>query len=189
MLAKRFGAAVIALTIDESRHGEDRRATSCAIARRLVDFACNRHGLAQSDLLIDPLTFTIATGNEDDRKLAQWTLEGIARDPRRVPRHPDHPRAVQHQLRAEPGGARGAELGVSRPRAARRHDRRDRARVEDPAAAPDRRPEEVQVAEDLIFDRRREGYDPLQRLLELFAGPQGRRCTVKKSAPKRSRAA
>ena len=30
-------------------------------------------------------------------------------------------------------------------------------------------PEEVKVAEDLIFDRRREGYDPLQRLLELFA--------------------
>ena len=30
--------------------------------------------------------------------------------------------------------------------------------------------EEKQVAEDLIFDRRREGYDPLQRLLELFAG-------------------
>jgi 5-methyltetrahydrofolate--homocysteine methyltransferase len=30
--------------------------------------------------------------------------------------------------------------------------------------------EEKQVAEDLIFDRRREGYDPLQKLLELFAG-------------------
>ena len=41
-------------------------------------FACNQHGLPQSDLLIDPLTFTIATGNEDDRKLARWTLEGIA---------------------------------------------------------------------------------------------------------------
>ena len=27
--------------------------------------------------MIDPLTFTIATGNEDDRKLGQWTLEGI----------------------------------------------------------------------------------------------------------------
>ena len=52
-----------------SRHGEDRGATSCEVARRLVDFACNQHGLPQSDLLIDPLTFTIATGNEDDRKL------------------------------------------------------------------------------------------------------------------------
>ena len=76
-LAKQFGAAVIALTIDETgmaKTAEDK----LEVARRLVDFACDRHGLPQSDLLIDPLTFTIATGNEDDRKLAQWTLEGIA---------------------------------------------------------------------------------------------------------------
>ncbi len=48
-----------------------------AIAERLVEFACRTHGLQQCDLLIDPLTFTIATGNEDDRKLGEWTLEGI----------------------------------------------------------------------------------------------------------------
>ena len=40
-------------------------------------FACDKHGLPQSDLLIDPLTFTVATGNEDDRKLAEYTLDGI----------------------------------------------------------------------------------------------------------------
>src|SRR6202000_1493346 len=76
-LAKQFGAAVIALTLDEvgTAKSAERKLEN---ARRLVDFACNRYGLAQSDLLIDPLTFTIATGNEDDRKLAQWTLEGIA---------------------------------------------------------------------------------------------------------------
>ena len=84
VLAKKFGAAVIALTIDEvgmAKTPEDK----LKIARRLVDFACNTHGLAQSDLLIDPLTFTIATGNEDDRKLAQWTLEGIPRSARNSP--------------------------------------------------------------------------------------------------------
>lgn len=48
-----------------------------AIARRLHDLACGEYGLPSSDLLIDPLTFTIATGQEDDRKLALWTLEGI----------------------------------------------------------------------------------------------------------------
>ena len=42
-----------------------------------MEFACDTHGLPQSDLMIDPLTFTVATGNEDDRKLGQWTLEGI----------------------------------------------------------------------------------------------------------------
>ncbi len=76
LLAKKFGAAVIALTIDEVGMAKTAE-QKLAVARRLVDFACNQHGLPQSDLLIDPLTFTIATGNEDDRKLGQWTLEGI----------------------------------------------------------------------------------------------------------------
>ncbi|MCA3417147.1 MAG: homocysteine S-methyltransferase family protein, partial [Roseomonas sp.] len=76
LLARKFGAAVIALTIDEvgmAKTAEDK----LRIARRLVEFACDKHGLPQSDLMIDPLTFTVATGNEDDRKLGLWTLEGI----------------------------------------------------------------------------------------------------------------
>jgi 5-methyltetrahydrofolate--homocysteine methyltransferase len=167
LLAKKFGAAVIALTIDEvgmAKTVEQKLAT----ARRLVDFACNQHGLPQSDLLIDPLTFTIATGNEDDRKLGQWTLEGIKAI------HDEFPdiqiilglsnisfglnpaaRAVlnsvflDHAVRA---GMTGAIVHVSKIRPLH-------------LIAP----EEVEVAEDLIFDRRREGYDPLQRLLEIFA--------------------
>ena len=59
-------------------------------------------------------------------------------DPCGIPRHPDHPRPVECQLRAEPGGARGAEQRVPGPCGACGHDRRDRACVEDPAAAPDR---------------------------------------------------
>src|SRR3712207_2261521 len=43
-------------------------------------------------------------------------------------------------------------------------------------------PEEVEVAEDLIFDRRREGYDPLQRMLELFAGRKAKDTGAKKRA-------
>ena len=168
VLAKRFGAAVIALTIDEvgmAKTAEDK----LRIARRLVDFACNQHGLPQSDLLIDPLTFTIATGNEDDRKLAQWTLEGIAAI------HAEFPdiqiilglsnvsfglnpaaRAVLNSVfldHARRAGMTGAIIHVSKIRPMHLIAE-----------------EERQVAEDLIFDRRREGYDPLQRLLELFAG-------------------
>jgi len=62
-LARKFGASVIALTIDEegmAKKAEDK----LRIARRLVDFACNQYGLQQHDLMIDPLTFTICTGNE-----------------------------------------------------------------------------------------------------------------------------
>ncbi len=49
-------------------------------------------------------------------------------------------------------------------------------------------PEEAKVAEDLIFDRRTEGYDPLQKMLRLFAGKKAAD-TVKKHAPIRWRAA
>ena len=167
ILAKKFGAAVIALTIDEvgmAKTPEDK----IKVARRLVDFACNQHGLAQSDLLIDPLTFTIATGNEDDRKLAQWTLEGIAAISREFPDIQiilglsnvsfglnAAARAVLNSVfldHAVKAGMTGAIVHVSKIRPLH-------------LIAP----EEVQVCEDLIFDRRREGYDPLQKLLEIFA--------------------
>src|SRR5690606_26211774 len=71
-LVRKFGQAVIALSIDEqgmAKQAEDK----LRVTRRLVEFACGRYGLPRSDLLIDPLTFTIATGNEDDRKLGLWT--------------------------------------------------------------------------------------------------------------------
>ena len=167
LLARKFGAAVVALTIDEvgmAKTAEDK----LRIATRLVEFACDRHGLPQSDLMIDPLTFTIGTGVEDDRKLGLWTLEGI----RQIhARFPDiqivlglsnisfglNPAAravlnsvfLDHAVRA---GMTAAIVHVSKIRPLHLI----------PA-------EEVKVAEDLIFDRRTEGYDPLQKLLELFA--------------------
>lgn len=83
-LAKKFGAAMIALTIDEQGMAKtvDRK---LEIAHRLFDFCCNKHGLPPSDLMIDPLTFTICTGNEDDRKLGLWTLEAIERISKELP--------------------------------------------------------------------------------------------------------
>src|SRR4029077_10264160 len=83
-LARRFGTAVIALTIDETgmaKEGEHQ----LAVARRLHDFACGRHGLPPSGLLFDPLTFTICTGNEDDRRLGLNTLEAIEQISRAMP--------------------------------------------------------------------------------------------------------
>jgi 5-methyltetrahydrofolate--homocysteine methyltransferase len=180
ILARRFGAGVIALTIDETGMAKtaDRK---LEVARRLVDFACNQYGLPQSDLLIDPLTFTIATGNEDDRKLGLWTLEGI-----RAIRaeFPDiqiilglsnisfglNPAAravlnsvfLDHAVRA---GMTGAIVHASKIRPLHQIA-----------------PEEVAVAEDLIFDRRGEGYDPLQRVLEIFADRKAADATKRKRA-------
>ena len=180
LLARRFGAAVIALTIDEEGMAKSPE-RKLEIAARLVDFACARHGLQQSDLLIDPLTFTIATGNEDDRKLGQWTLEGIRliRD-----QFPDiqmilglsnisfglNPaaRAVLNSVfldHAVKAGMTGAIVHASKIRPLHQIA-----------------PEEVQVAEDLIFDRRRDGYDPLQRLLEMFADRKAADATRRRRA-------
>lgn len=75
-LAKKYGAAMIALTIDEEGMAKTVE-RKLEITRRLVKFCCDDYGLPHSDLMIDPLTFTICTGNEDDRKLGQWTLEAI----------------------------------------------------------------------------------------------------------------
>ena len=83
-LARRFGAAVIALTIDETGMAKEVE-HKLAVARRLYDFACNKHGLPPADLLFDPLTFTICTGNEDDRRLGLNTLDAIERIAQALP--------------------------------------------------------------------------------------------------------
>src|SRR5258708_7890788 len=84
ILAKRFGTAVIALTIDETGMAKDVE-HKVAVARRLHDFACNRFRLPEADLLFAPLTFTICTGNDDHRKLGLWTLEAIERIRAEIP--------------------------------------------------------------------------------------------------------
>ncbi|MCA3308170.1 MAG: methionine synthase [Roseomonas sp.] len=180
ILARKFGAAVIALTIDEvgmAKTAEDK----LRIARRLVEFACDKHGLPQSDLMIDPLTFTVATGNEDDRKLGLWTLEGIRMIREEFPdiqiilglsnisfglnpaaRHVLNSVFLDHAVKA---GMTGAIVHVSKIKPLHQIA-----------------PEEVKVAEDLIYDRRTEEYDPLQKMLELFAGRKAADATAKKRA-------
>ncbi|HEX6980325.1 MAG TPA: methionine synthase [Alphaproteobacteria bacterium] len=179
-LARRFGCAVVALTIDEQGMAKEAE-RKVAIAKRLFEFACGRFGLPASDLLIDPLTFTIATGNEDDRKLGLWTLEGIERIREALPdvqiilglsnisfglnpaaRHVLNSVFLDHAIRR---GLTGAIV----------HHSKIMPLHKIPA-------EEVQVAEDLIFDRRREGYDPLQAFIALFQNRSAGEKTARKRA-------
>jgi 5-methyltetrahydrofolate--homocysteine methyltransferase len=86
-LLRRYGAACVALTIDEDpvagmAKTADRK---LAIAERIHDLYTRKWALDERDLLFDPLTFTIATGNEDDRKLGLETLEGIRLIAQRFP--------------------------------------------------------------------------------------------------------
>ena len=77
-LVKRYGQAVLALTIDETGMATtaDRKV---AVAERFVADATGKYGLKKHQLFIDPLTFTLATGEAVWRKSAVETLEGIAR--------------------------------------------------------------------------------------------------------------
>ncbi|MCX6133727.1 MAG: methionine synthase [Ignavibacteriales bacterium] len=75
-LCKRYGAAVIALTIDEN--GMTKTAQSkLAVARRIYELAVGKYGMKPHDLIFDLLTFTLGSGEEEFRRSGLETLEGI----------------------------------------------------------------------------------------------------------------
>ncbi|MFJ9827997.1 methionine synthase [Streptomyces sp. NPDC101160] len=167
-LAQQHGAALIALTIDENgqaRTVEDK----VAIAERLIADLTGNWGIRESDILIDALTFTICTGQEESRKDGIATIEAIRELKRR---HPD----VQTTL-----GLSNISFGLN-PAARILLNSvfldecvkagLDSAIVHASKILPIARfdEEQVQTALDLIYDRRAEGYDPLQKLMALFEG-------------------
>lgn len=77
-LVKKYGAAVVALTINENGMALS-AAEKAATARRIHDLAVNKHGLRPGDLMFDALTFTVGSGDETLRDAAIQTLEGIRR--------------------------------------------------------------------------------------------------------------
>ncbi|WP_261717908.1 methionine synthase [Streptomyces sp. FZ201] len=167
-LAREHGAALIALTIDEE--GQARTPEKkVEIAERLIEDLTTNWGIQESDILIDTLTFTICTGQEESRKDGIATIEAIRELKRR---HPD----VQTTL-----GLSNISFGLN-PAARILLNSvfldecvkagLDSAIVHASKILPIARfdDEQVQTALDLIYDRRREGYDPLQKLMQLFEG-------------------
>ncbi len=75
-LARKYNAAVIALTIDEQGMAKTAE-RKLEIARRIYDIAVNEHGLKPGDLVFDLLTFTLATGDPEFSQSAVETMEGI----------------------------------------------------------------------------------------------------------------
>lgn len=75
-LAKRFGAALIALSIDEEGQAYSLE-RKVGIAKRIRDYVVDVHGMRESDLIFDPLTFTLGTGQEELRDSGTATLEAI----------------------------------------------------------------------------------------------------------------
>ena len=178
-LVKEHGAAVVALTIDEDGQARTRD-TKVAIAERLITDLTQNWDIALSDILLDCLTFPIATGQEETRRDGIETIEAIRELKRRYP-------DVQTTL-----GLSNVSFGLSP--AARQvlnsvflHEcveaGLDSAIVHASKILPLSKipAEQLEVALDLVYDRRRpesvvedgtvnEAYDPLQKYLQLFEG-------------------
>ncbi len=173
-IVKEHGAAVVALTIDEQ--GQARTAEwKVRIADRLVRDLVDNWGMRVEDILVDCLTFPIATGQEETRRDALETIEAI-RELKRI--HPD----VQTTL-----GVSNVSFGLN---AASRvvlnsvflHEcveaGLDSAIVHASKIVPMSRipDEQREAALDMVYDRRRYDdagnlvHDPLGRFLELFEG-------------------
>jgi 5-methyltetrahydrofolate--homocysteine methyltransferase len=169
-LAREHGAAVICLLIDERGQARDVE-WKLEIAHRIHQIASERYGLSASDLIFDALTFPLSTGDDDLRRDAMHTIEAIGR------------------IKAEIPGA-FTTLGVSNVsfglKPAARHALNsvflhecvqaglDSAIVHAGKIMPLAKipAEHRDVCLDLVYDRRAAGYDPLQRLLEVFADVQ-----------------
>jgi len=173
-LVKEHGAAVIALTIDEqgqARTTEDK----VRIASRLVDKLVDEWGMRVDDIIVDTLTFPIATGQEETRRDAIETIEAIRQLTAKYPGihttlgvsnvsfglNPAS-RAVLNSVFIHEAVEAGLDSAIV-----------DAAKIVPLATIPE---EQRKVALDLVWDRREyntEGeltYDPLSTMLDLFDG-------------------
>jgi 5-methyltetrahydrofolate--homocysteine methyltransferase len=176
-LARRYGAAVVVLAIDEE--GQARTADwKVEVCERVARIAIDEYGLEAHDLIFDCLTFPLGSGADDLRRDAIETLDAIKAVKRAVPGcHTTlglsnvsfglspAARQVLNSVFLEEAIARGLDSAIVHP-----------GRILPLHRIPD---EQVEVARDLIHDRRGtagrggsapEGYDPLTELMALFDG-------------------
>ena len=83
-IARKHGAAILSMTIDEEGMAHT-RAKKLAIAQRITNIAIDEYGLSPQDLIFDALTFPLTTGQEELREDAIETIEGIRLIKQRIP--------------------------------------------------------------------------------------------------------
>ena len=170
-LCRKYGAAVIALTIDEQGMAKtaDRKVQ---VARRIYDIAVKTYMLRPQDLIFDALTFTLGSGDEEFRKAAVETIEAIRRIKQELP-------GVRTIL-----GVSNVSFGLS-PGA--RHALNsvflhyaieaglDMAIVHAAKIMPLFKIDEEgrELCRQLIFDERRPSYDPLTALITYYSKHKG----------------
>ncbi len=162
-LAARYNAAVIVLTIDEQGMAKTAQ-RKLEVAKRLFEIATRDHGLKASDLVFDALTFTLATGDPEFSQSAIETLEGIRLIKAELPGvltslgvsnvsfglNPSA-RPVLNSVMLYHAVLAGLDMAIVNP-----------AHITPYVEIP---PQERELAEDLIFNRRT---DALQRFIEYF---------------------
>jgi 5-methyltetrahydrofolate--homocysteine methyltransferase len=162
-LVKAHNATVMVLTIDEQGMAKTAE-RKIEVARRIYDIAVNDHGLRPGDLIFDALTFTLATGDPEFANSAVATIEGIKQIKAELPGVftslgvsnlsfglSPHARPVLNSVFLFHCVQAGLDMAIINPLHITPY-----ANIEK---------EEIELAEDLIFNRRP---DALQRYIEHF---------------------
>ncbi|HET7814762.1 MAG TPA: methionine synthase [Candidatus Baltobacteraceae bacterium] len=163
-MVKEHGAAVVALTIDETGMAKTGQ-RKFEVAKRIYDIVCGEYGLPPGALIFDDLTFTLATGDEEYVNSAVETIEGVRLIKAGLP-------GVLTSL-----GVSNVSFGLSAPARAALNSvflhhcvqaGLDLALVHAKEITPYAEIDEEQRAlcDDLVFNRRP---DALQRLIEFFS--------------------
>jgi 5-methyltetrahydrofolate--homocysteine methyltransferase len=162
-LAKKHGAALVALTIDPAGMAKTRE-RKLEVARKIYDIVVGEYGLKAQDLIYDDLTFTLATGDSEWIDSAVETIEGIRLIKRELPGVftslgvsnvsfglAPEARAVLNSVFLHHCVEAGLDMAIVNP-----------AHVQPYAEIPT---DERALADDLVFNRRP---DALQRFIEHF---------------------
>lgn len=185
-LVQEHGAAVVALTIDEE--GQARSAEwKLRVATRLIEDLTGQWGMNVGDILIDCLTFPIATGQEETRKDGIETLGAIQALKAKFPDVQTTLGVSNVSFGLNPA-ARIVLNSVFLSEAVKAG--LDSAIVHPSKITPIARiePRALEVALDLIYDRRVYGedgectYDPLTVFLELFDGVEAKSTKISRAA-------
>jgi len=170
-MAKRYGAAVIALTIDEEGMAltADKKV---AIAHRIFDLATEKYGIRPVDLIFDALTLPISTGQEEYRTAGMETLNAIARIRKELPEVKTilgvsnisfgldpYPRRVLNSVFMHEAVDHGLDMAIV-----------NYSKIYPLYKIPQ---EEVELARKLIYRDASAG-DPLQVYMQHFAGTKGK---------------
>jgi 5-methyltetrahydrofolate--homocysteine methyltransferase len=170
-MAKRYGAAVIALTIDEEGMALTAE-RKVAIAHRIFDLATKKYGIRPVDLIFDTLTLPISTGQEEYRTAGIETLNAVKRIKQELPDVKTvlgvsnisfgldvYPRRVLNSVFLHEAVENGLDVAIV-----------NYSKIYPLYKIPH---EEVELARKLIFRDTSNG-DPLQVYMQHFAGTKGK---------------